>query len=168
MSILSLDELQALRTLWRREARQLVLTNGVFDLLHRGHVEYLQRACALGDVLVVGINSDASTRAIKGPQRPLMPEADRAYLLAALRCVAYVTIFAEPTAEALVAALQPEIYVKGGDYATAGTTHPDETRLPEARVVQRYGGQVHLLPYRAGTSTTQLITRIAEQFRRET
>jgi rfaE bifunctional protein nucleotidyltransferase chain/domain len=135
----------------------------VFDLLHVGHVAYLEQARALGDVLVVAINSDSSTRALKGPQRPLMPEYDRAHMLAALRCVDYVTLFAEHTAEAVVAALQPDYYVKGGDYARAPGAPDaaiDEGRLPEARVARASGGQVVLLPYRAGYSTSALIERI--------
>lgn len=166
MGVVSLDTLQVLRAAWRYDGMRLVLTNGVFDLLHRGHVEYLEQARALGDVLVVGVNSDASTRAIKGPQRPLTPADDRAAVLAALRCVDYVTIFAQPTAESLVCALQPEVYVKGGDYAmtTQGEPQIDDTRLPEARIVRSYGGRVVLLRYRAGHSTTELIARVVERF----
>lgn len=163
MPVVSLETLCGLRAGWRREGVRLALTNGVFDLLHSGHVGYLEQARALGDRLVVGINSDASTRALKGPLRPLLPEAERAEVLAALRCVDYVTIFEEATAEALVKALQPEVYVKGGDYAGAGMA-PDEARLPEARVVRGYGGQVILLPYKAGRSTTEVIAQIVERF----
>jgi rfaE bifunctional protein nucleotidyltransferase chain/domain len=163
MSITPLATLRELREEWRAEQRRLVLTNGVFDLLHVGHVEYLEQARALGDLLVVAINSDSSTRALKGPQRPLIPEQDRARMLAALRCVAYVTLFAEPTAEAVVAALRPDYYVKGGDYASApgvSAAVVDEDRLPEARVARACGGQVVLLPYRVGYSTSALIQRI--------
>ena len=105
----------------RRQAagERAVFTNGVFDLLHLGHIQYLQRARALGDFLIVGVNSDASTRRLKGSRRPLAPEDERAQLLAALTAVEYVTIFGEDTAERLLATLQPAIYVKGGDYASA-------------------------------------------------
>jgi rfaE bifunctional protein nucleotidyltransferase chain/domain len=169
MGIVSLETLLPLRERWRLSARRLVFTNGVFDLLHIGHVEYLEQARTLGEVLVVGLNSDASTRAIKGPARPLMPEAARAGMMAALRCVDYVTIFAQHTAEDLLAALQPDIYVKGGDYATAtiDSAHAqqvDITRLPEAHVVYAYGGRLVLLPYRAGYSTTTLIERIIDVY----
>jgi D-glycero-beta-D-manno-heptose 1-phosphate adenylyltransferase len=170
MGLVSLAELQTLRPGWQRNGRRLVLTNGVFDLLHSGHVSYLEQARSLGDVLVVGLNSDASTRHIKGPLRPLVPEGERAAMVAALRCVDYVTVFEQPTAEALVEALRPEVYVKGGDYAsapdraTSTSPLPDEARLPEARVVRAYGGQVVVLPYRAGNSTTALIRRIVERF----
>jgi rfaE bifunctional protein nucleotidyltransferase chain/domain len=163
MPAIGLAELLSLREGWRQAGRCLVFSNGVFDLLHAGHVEYLNRARALGDVLVLGINSDASVRAIKGPRRPLVPEAQRAAVLSALRCVDYVTLFAEPTAEALLAALQPEIYVKGADYATAEGL-PDATRLPEAQVVLAQGGRVALLPYRPGLSTSALIARIIERY----
>lgn len=164
MSLTTLETLCTLRPQWRAAGQRLVLTNGVFDLLHPGHVAYLEAARALGDMLVVGLNSDHSTRLIKGPQRPLMSEDDRAYLLAALRCVDYVTLFTEPTAERLVAALRPDIYVKGGDYALSGDADApiDEQRLPEARVVRRIGGEVVLLPYRVGYSTTALLQKIGQ------
>ncbi|NJN65258.1 MAG: adenylyltransferase/cytidyltransferase family protein [Chloroflexaceae bacterium] len=170
MGIVSLEELQSLRPGWRYESWRLVLTNGVFDLLHSGHVSYLEQARLLGEVLVVGLNSDASTRHIKGPLRPLLPEQERATVVAALRCVDYVTVFGQPTAEALVEALRPDVYVKGGDYAVAADQAasapplPDADRLPEARVVRAYGGQVVLLPYREGHSTTALIRQIVRRF----
>src|SRR5438270_9723147 len=113
-----------------------VFTNGCFDLLHLGHVRYLQEARSLGDFLILGLNSDTSTRQLKGPGRPLMPEAERAEILAALTCIDYVTIFPELTAGPLIALLQPAIYVKGGDYANADGNAPDLARLPEAKVVQ--------------------------------
>lgn len=163
--ITSLAELVDLRAIWRAAGQRLVLTNGVFDLLHAGHVGYLTQARALGDLLVVALNSDSSVRAIKGPLRPLTPEAERAALLAALRCVDYVSVFAEPTAEAVVAALRPEIYVKGGDYAIDEGGPPDPERLPEARVVRAYGGEVRLLPYAPGRSTSELIRLIVERYR---
>ena len=155
----SLETLISLRQQWREQQRTVVLTNGAFDLLHAGHVTYLQAACALGDVLIVGLNSDASVRAYKSPDRPIVPEQQRGIVLKALRCVDYVTLFQELTAEHLVAALQPEIYVKGGDYA-----HPQQAgtgkELPEARIVLDYGGRVELIQYQAGLSTTALIERI--------
>jgi D-beta-D-heptose 7-phosphate kinase/D-beta-D-heptose 1-phosphate adenosyltransferase len=136
----------------RARGERLVFTNGCFDLLHVGHVRYLQRARALGDYLAVGINSDRSARALKGPTRPLVPAKERAEVLAALACVDAVVLFDSPTAEPLVAALQPEIYVKGDDYG--------EAQLPEAPIVRGYGGQVVLLPTVPGLSTTSLVTRI--------
>ncbi|SRR5579885_1865251 len=139
----------------------VVFTNGCFDLLHLGHVRYLQAARALGDLLVVGVNNDASARALKGAGRPLVPEDERAEVLAALACVDYVTIFEEKTAVALVEALRPDVYVKGGDYAASGAAASiDETRLPEAAPVRAYGGQVRLIPYLPEHSTTALIARI--------
>ena len=164
MSVLSLPDLVALRAKWHAQGLRVVLTNGVFDLIHAGHVGYLAQARALGDLLVVALNSDASTRAIKGDLRPIVAETDRAALLAALRPVDYVTIFPEPTAEVVVAALHPDVYVKGGDYATDSTGTPDLARLPEGRIVAAYGGQVVLLPYAEGRSTSALITRIIERY----
>jgi D-glycero-beta-D-manno-heptose 1-phosphate adenylyltransferase len=139
-----------------------VFTNGCFDLLHLGHVRYLQEARELGDFLILGLNSDSGVRRLKGPGRPLVPQEERAEIMAALESIDYVTIFDEPTAGPLVAYLQPSIYVKGGDYASKGgaTNEPDTSRLPEAKVVREYGGTVRLIPYLPGHSTTELIAAI--------
>ncbi|MEO6890287.1 MAG: adenylyltransferase/cytidyltransferase family protein [Ktedonobacteraceae bacterium] len=147
----------------RQEAGERgVFTNGCFDLLHLGHVRYLTEARSLGNFLVLGLNSDASVRVLKGSGRPLVPESERAEILAALACIDYVTVFSEPTANALVALLQPTVYVKGADYAGATNGTPDLERLPEARVVQQYGGSVRLIPYLAHHSTSELITAIKQ------
>jgi rfaE bifunctional protein nucleotidyltransferase chain/domain len=135
----------------RASGGRLVLTNGCFDLLHVGHVRYLQAARRLGDFLVVGVNADASVRQLKGPKRPLVPAAERAEIVAALGCVDAVVLFDTATAEPLVAALRPDVYVKGDDYT--------EATLPEARLVRAYGGTVALLPTVPGASTTALIER---------
>ena len=155
--VLSLEELLPIRERLKAEGKTLVLTNGHFDLLHVGHVRCLQQAKRLGDVLVVGLNSDASTRALKGSGRPLVPQEERAEVLAALECVDYVVIFEERTAERLVAALKPEVYVKGGDW-TLG-------ELPEAKVVSECGGWVEILPQVPGRSTTEIIQTILERYR---
>jgi D-glycero-beta-D-manno-heptose 1-phosphate adenylyltransferase len=139
-----------------------VFTNGCFDLLHLGHVRYLQEARALGDFLVLALNDDGGVRLLKGTGRPLVPEDERAEILAALTCIDYVTIFHEPTAGPLVAFVQPAIYVKGGDYAGLEGNIPDTSRLPEAKVVQAYGGIVRLLPYLPHHSTTELIGAIKQ------
>lgn len=153
----------AQEVLRRQQAgERAVLTNGCFDLLHLGHVRYLQEARTLGDFLIVGLNDDEGVRRLKGPGRPLVPGAERAELLAALACIDYVTIFTEPTASALVQLLQPAIYVKGGDYAQTQGGEPDTSRLPEAQVVQAYGGTVRLLPYLPNHSTTELIAAIQQ------
>lgn len=137
-----------------------VFTNGCFDLLHLGHVRYLQDARELGDFLVLGLNSDESVALLKGPGRPLVPASERAEILAALTCVDYVTIFSEPTANALIELLRPAIYVKGGDYSGAQAGEPDLARLPEASSVLACGGGVRLIPYLPGHSTTELIAVI--------
>ncbi|HLI70856.1 MAG TPA: adenylyltransferase/cytidyltransferase family protein [Ktedonobacteraceae bacterium] len=137
-----------------------VFTNGCFDLLHLGHVRYLQEARAQGDFLVLGLNSDESVMFLKGPGRPLVPAYERAEILAALACVDYITIFPERTASTLIELLRPAIYVKGGDYAGPSASEPDLMRLPEAASVLAYGGTVHLIPYLAGHSTTELIAAI--------
>lgn len=151
--VLSLDEALAWRT---KQSGTLVMTNGHFDLLHVGHVRYLQAARSLGDGLIIGLNSDASTRARK-PGRPLVPEAERAELLAALGCVDVVVIFDDLTAVSLVRSLRPEVYVKGGDWGQTGGPRP-----PEAEVVEAYGGRVTYLPYVPDRSTTLIIQRIRE------
>jgi D-glycero-beta-D-manno-heptose 1-phosphate adenylyltransferase len=157
----ALEELLRLRQAWREAGRIAVCTNGVFDLLHFGHLDYLTAARSLGDILVVGLNSDSSTRRYKGPQRPLVAEQERAALLLALAPVDFVTIFDEPTAERLVEALQPDIYCKGGDY---GSAEGLAKLLPEATIVERYGGRVEFIPYLPGHSTTELIRRIVERY----
>lgn len=156
-------ELLALRQHWRETGRKVVFTNGCFDLLHLGHVRYLEEARALGDVLIVGLNSDASVKRLKGPLRPLVTAQERAGVMSALRPVDYVTIFDEDTASNLIAALQPEIYVKGGDYTVGeGATKP----LPEAPIVRGYGGEIVLIPFLPGHSTTNLIQKIVELYPR--
>jgi D-glycero-beta-D-manno-heptose 1-phosphate adenylyltransferase len=139
-----------------------VFTNGCFDLLHLGHVRYLQEARALGDFLILALNGDGGVRLLKGPGRPLVPEYERTEILAALTCIDYVTVFHEPTAGPLVALLQPAIYVKGGDYAGLESDIPETSRLPEAKVVQEYGGVVRLIPYLPHHSTTELIEAIKQ------
>lgn len=133
--------------------RPMVFTNGVFDILHRGHVSYLAAARALGACLVLGLNSDASARGLgKGPDRPLNSEADRACVLAALASVDLVTLFDEPTPCRLIEQLRPDLYVKGGDY--------DMETLEETRLVRSWGGQSLAIPFVDGYSTTQLVRRI--------
>lgn len=161
---ISLDDLRVLREQWRQQNRTVVCTNGIFDLLHLGHLQYLEAARSYGDLLIVGLNSDDSTRQIKGPQRPLVPEAERAALLLGLRPVDYVTIFGEPTAERVVDMIRPDVYVKGGDYTIRSDGAASGKALPEARIVQAYGGRVELINYLPGHSTTDLIARIVERY----
>lgn len=136
----------------RAAGRTIVFTNGVFDLLHPGHVRYLQQARSLGDALIVGINSDRSVRAIKGSTRPVTPEAERAEILAALSCVDAVVVFDEETPHAIVAALQPDVLVKGADWAADAIVGRD--------VVEARGGRVVRVPVEAGYSTSAILDRI--------
>ncbi len=157
--VYELAELQQVIAAHPKHWRPLVFTNGCFDLLHAGHVRYLKAARALGKALVIGLNSDRSVRTIKPqpaglPPRPIVPEAQRAEVLAALKAVDGVVMFDETTAASLIAALQPDIYVKGGDYQI-------ET-LPEAQVVHRYGGRVELIQVEVPSSTSSLIQRIRQ------
>ena len=148
MSLLSLDD--ALRL---RSGKRLVFTNGVFDILHAGHVSYLEKARSLGDLLIVGVNSDDSARNLgKGPERPFNSFEDRAAVLCALRCVDGVVAFGEDTPQQLIEALKPEVHVKGGDYK--------EEDLPEAKIVRRYGGEVVILPLLHGRSTTNTLRKM--------
>lgn len=158
--LISLSEAQRVRQRLRAQGKTAVLTNGVFDLLHIGHIRYLNAARELGHALFVGLNSDSSARLLKGPGRPWVPAIERAEALCALRAVDYVILFSESTAEHVVAVLEPDVYVKGGDYAVQAGE--GAKTLPEARVVEGYGGRVVILPYTAGHSTTELIARIRE------
>ena len=144
----------------RGESKAVVFTNGLFDLLHVGHLRYLRQARALGDVLIVGLNSDSSAREFKGPTHPIVPLNERAELLAALEPVDYVVVFDEPTAERLVDLLRPDILVKGGDYVARPTGRSCEKVPAEARVVCAYGGEVKILPYSKGQSTSELVRKI--------
>lgn len=140
----------------RQRGERLVFTNGCFDLVHVGHIQYLQQARALGDCLIVGLNDDASVRVLKGDKRPLLPQTERAQLLAALSCVDYVTIFPEATPLALIECVQPHILVKGGDYTLDTVVGRKE--------VAAYGGEVRLLPYVPGVSTTSIIDSVIERY----
>lgn len=146
------DNLSAFAAALRAHGQRIVFTNGCFDILHVGHVRYLGAARALGDCLVVGLNSDASVRRLKGPERPLNEEADRAEVLDALRAVDYVTIFDEPTAAELIEIIRPDVYVKGGDYTIA--------TLPEAEIVRGYGGRVEFVDLVPERSTTRVIEKL--------
>lgn len=171
----------------RAQGERIVFTNGVFDLLHLGHVRYLSEARELGDLLIVAVNSDVSTRRLKGPARPIIGEGERAETLAALTAVDFVTVFADATAERLVGLLRPDVYAKGADYAGADPGARERTlilapeelrrvvsgeltahaglaglagRMPEARAVADYGGSLALIAYLPGHSTSELIERI--------
>lgn len=148
--ILGRDEVVAELGPGRRQT--LVFTNGCFDLLHRGHAAYLAEAATLGDRLLVGLNSDASVRRLKGAGRPVMEEEDRAYLLASLRAVDFVTVFEEDTPERLIEALRPDVLVKGADYASE--------EVVGRAAVEESGGRVVLLPLEEGRSTSELLRRI--------
>lgn len=153
--ILTPQTLLSWRAELRRAGKRLVATNGCFDLLHAGHVTYLEAARNQGDALLVGINSDATVRQLKGPGRPVNPETDRAFVVAALQSVDGVFVFPEPDATRFLDAVRPDIYVKGGDY-TIDTINQDERRL-----VESFGGKVVLLGHVPGKSTTSLLRKAA-------
>ena len=153
--LITWDHLPEWRATLLARGRKLVVTNGCFDILHPGHVTYLESARNLGDALLVGINGDAATRQLKGPGRPVNSEADRATVLAALESVTGVCIFAEKTAARFLAAGRPDVYVKGGDY-TLDTLNHDERRA-----VEQAGGKIVILPFVPGKSTTALLEKIS-------
>jgi rfaE bifunctional protein nucleotidyltransferase chain/domain len=148
----SLEEIKAIVVGARNNRKRVVFTNGCFDLLHRGHVHILREARACGDVLVVGINSDKSVKQIKGPARPVLPESDRCELLGAMEMVDFVILFNEPDPYDLIAAIQPDVLVKGGDW--------NSEKIIGADLVEEGGGRVVVVPYIKGFSTTEIIERI--------
>jgi D-beta-D-heptose 7-phosphate kinase/D-beta-D-heptose 1-phosphate adenosyltransferase len=140
----------------RKKGKRIVFTNGCFDLLHIGHIRYLEKAKTLGDTLVVGVNSDRSVQDLKGPERPILPEEERTEILSSLGCVDYVTVFNELTPFELISSLQPHILVKGGDW-----TKDD---VVGREVVERSGGEVVILPFVEGSSTSNLIETILKRY----
>jgi len=152
--VLSLDELAVWRRAEKSAGRRVVVTNGCFDLLHVGHVRFLQEARALGDALLVGLNGDASVRELKGAGRPVNAEADRAEVLAALGCVDAVVVFPEKRATRFLEAAQPDTYVKGGDY------RPEDLDADEQAAVKKAGGQVKVLRLTPGRSTSAVLAKI--------
>jgi rfaE bifunctional protein nucleotidyltransferase chain/domain len=151
----TIREASALVQRLRAEGKRIVFTNGVFDLLHVGHLRYLQQARSLGDALIVGVNSDRSVRAIKGPARPITRDAERAEVLAALTCVDGVVIFDEDTPYELIAALQPDVLVKGADWA--------EDAIVGRDIVEAHGGRVVRMPLEPGHSTSAIVAKIKAQ-----
>ena len=146
------NDIEKLCEILHRAGEKIVFTNGCFDILHAGHVRYLEKARSFGDCLVLGLNTDASVRGNKGPSLPINSELDRAEVVGALKSVDYVVLFGEETAAAIIAKVRPAVYVKGGDYTL-------ET-LPEAKIVQSYGGRVEFVQMVAGRSTTNVIEKI--------
>ncbi len=151
-----IDELKTIVSQLRAEGRKVVFANGCFDLLHAGHVRYLQSAKALGDVLILGINSDACVAVLKGVGRPLQPEEERAEILASLDCVDYVVLFDEPTVNSILAELKPDVHAKGTDYT--------EESVPERETVRAYGGRVAITGDPKNHSTKDLIHTILSKF----
>ncbi len=154
--IKNLDEIIRIRNRFREEGRKLVFTNGCFDLLHVGHVRYLREARSMGDALVVAVNSDRSVREIKGPSRPVMPEAERAEILAALACVDLVFLFDDPTPQRVIDAIIPDVLVKGADWQLS--------EIVGRETVEGAGGEVRNISLVEGSSTSGIITRVLEQF----
>ena len=153
--LLPWPDLLTARVAARAAGQVVVWTNGTFDLLHPGHVASLEQARGLGDVLVVGLNSDASVKGYKGPSRPILTQDERATLLAALECVDFVTVFDEPTPGVMLATLQPDIHCKGAEYAP-----PHGRPVPERATVEGYGGRIEYLPLVPGLSSTDVIARV--------
>jgi rfaE bifunctional protein nucleotidyltransferase chain/domain len=155
-SVVTLGDLTAIRNSLREQKKTVVFTNGVFDIVHRGHVEYLNRSKALGNILIVGMNSDSSVRRIKGAKRPIVEEHDRAFVLANLAAVDYVCLFEEDTPLHIISAIVPDILVKGADWNIDAIVGKD--------VVERAGGKVMTIDFVPNRSTTSVIDRIIERF----
>ncbi len=151
-----LEEIVQIRARYRELRKKVVFTNGCFDILHVGHVRYLNHARSLGDALIVGVNSDSSVRKIKGDSRPIMPEMERAEVLAALACVDFVFIFDDPTPKRIIDAIVPDVLVKGADW--------DISEIVGRDTVEQAGGIVRNVPLVEGTSTTEIIRRVLERF----
>ena len=154
--IFDLEAAVRFREALRARGRRVAFTNGVFDLVHAGHVAYLAWARAQGDALILGLNADASVRALKGPERPLVPFADRAAVLAGLRFVDAIVGFTERTPEVLLDALRPDVHVKSAQYRVED--------LPERIVVLQHGGEIRLAPHLAGKSTTDIVAEIRRRY----
>jgi D-beta-D-heptose 7-phosphate kinase/D-beta-D-heptose 1-phosphate adenosyltransferase len=144
----------------KKKGKRIVFTNGCFDLLHLGHVRYLEKAKSLGDILVVGVNSDSSVQNLKGPERPILPEEERIEILSSLACVDYITVFDELTPFELISSLRPHILVKGGDWTKETTVG--------RKVVEQSGGEVVILPFIEGPSTSNLIETILKRYEKRT
>ncbi len=153
------EDLQRIIQHLKSEGKRIVFTNGCFDLLHIGHVRYLEEAKSLGDILVVGVNSDDSVRGLKGPNRPIIPQEERAEILSGLGCVDYVTIFDEPTPLNLITLFLPHILVKGGDWTKEATVGWE--------TVEKTGGEVVILSFVEGASTSQLIETILKRYEKK-
>lgn len=152
----SADEIARLRTQWKKEGKTVVFTNGCFDIIHRGHVEYLTKAKALGDILVVGVNTDRSVRKLKGNGRPIVIQEDRGFIVANLAPVDYVCLFDEDTPHSLITRLVPDVLVKGADWNIEQVVGKD--------VVERHGGRVATIDYVPDRSTSNIIRTIVERF----
>jgi D-beta-D-heptose 7-phosphate kinase/D-beta-D-heptose 1-phosphate adenosyltransferase len=151
------NELKATVERLKREGKKVVFTNGCFDILHAGHTRYLREARKLGDALILALNSDSSVRSIKGPMRPIVPEAERAEVVASLDSVDYVTVFDELTPLELIEFLRPDVIVKGGDWA--------EKDIVGAETVRKWGGRVAIMPEIEGASTTNIIDKVLQVYR---
>jgi D-beta-D-heptose 7-phosphate kinase/D-beta-D-heptose 1-phosphate adenosyltransferase len=151
------NELKATVDRLKREGKKVVFTNGCFDILHAGHTRYLREAKKLGDALILALNSDSSVRSIKGPMRPIVPEAERAEVVAALDSVDYVTVFDELTPLELIEFLRPDVIVKGGDWA--------DKDIVGAEAVRKWGGRVAIMPEIEGASTTNIIDKVLQVYR---
>lgn len=154
--IVKIDDIANLCAILHRSGKRIALTNGTFDILHAGHVRYLNEARKLADCLVLGLNSDTSVKQYKSDKRPIVPQAERAEVIDSLKAVDYVVIFEETTADNLISKVKPDIYVKGGDYT--------EETLPETFSVKKYGGKIAFINVVEGCSTTNIIEKILDVY----
>jgi len=155
MKIKTIKPLQQILAKLKNRGKKVVFTNGCFDILHIGHIKYLKKAKSFGDILVVGLNSDSSVKKLKGKNRPVFSQNERAEILSSLEFVDFVVIFNEDTPEKLISIIKPDIHVKGGDYKAGG--------LPEANIVKSYGGKIKIVKFIPGYSTTNIIKGIGNR-----
>lgn len=155
--IVKIEDIESLCAILHRSGKKIALTNGTFDLVHAGHVRYLNEAKKLADCLIVGLNSDTSVKKYKSDKRPIVPQTERAEVVDSLQAVDYVVIFNETTADNLISKVKPDIYVKGGDYT--------EDTLPETASVKKYGGKIAFIKVVEGCSTTNIIEKILDVYK---
>jgi len=153
--IINLTELAELVSVLKKKGKKVVWTNGCFDILHAGHIHLLEQARSFGDILIVGLNTDDSIKRLKGPERPINPENERVQVISALSPVDYIVLFEEDTPCNAISILMPDIHVKGGDYDPN-----DYEKMPEAKIINEYGGEVKIIPLVKGHSTTNIIKKI--------
>ena len=166
--IINKDQIKLIADKLRKQRKCVITTNDTFDIIHAGHIQFLEQGKALGDVLIIGLNSDESVKKYKGDKRPINSQNDRSIVLSALNCVDYIVIFDEPEPSLLLEYIKPNIHVKAGDYTIDPSKENSSNKVWEREIVEKNGGQVKILPLLNGRSTTSIIQKIVETYKNET